>query len=197
MNYFEMPGGSFDGGDNWFRSTIDQLPGPTPAPQPKPMVAQVADAVPLAAGSFGPSGAPTLSWPQGPVRVAGQALRLGRGELVTSPTVCLRPNEPSVRFFYRGPGTVGTTLRVTVYLAVRDSSGNVTSKAKRQTVLEIPAVAGDSAWRLSPVVLTKADLRTTDTDLFVSFQVRSTDPAVPTPGEWLVDNVLVDPFRVR
>jgi len=129
--------------------------------------------------------------------VAGQALRLGSGDQVTSPTVCLRPNEPSVRFFYRGPGTVGTTLRVTVYLAVRDRFGNITSDAIRGRFVDIPAVAGDSSWRLSPVLLTMADLRTTNTDLFVSFAVVSTDPAVRTPGDWLVDNVLVDPFRSR
>ncbi|MFM7534766.1 MAG: hypothetical protein ACKO91_03090 [Acidimicrobiales bacterium] len=125
------------------------------------------------------------------------ALRVPSGHRVTSSTVCIKPDEPMMRFFYRDPGVPGTELIATMYQVVHTPPGNTMVPIARSHEVRIPARAGTPQWRLSAPLLTGADRGTALADVFVSFTVRLTDTSTLDRGEWLVDNVLVDPFRSR
>jgi len=247
-DYFVLPGGSFDNADGWFTSSIAALPtrpsqpiarGATPTPSPTAVPAWVVEgadggptivraddqpqlrvfaSLPMGTGLLSASEAPALPLPS---YRPSAALRVPSSSRVTSSTVCIKPDEPMMRFFYRDPGVPGTELIATMYQVVHTDRGNtappsVNSRGSvrpirpggstgllsgvnvaRSHEVRISATAGTPQWRLSAPLLTGADRGTALADVFVSFTVRLTDTSTLDRGEWLVDNVLVDPFRSR
>jgi hypothetical protein len=218
-DYFLMAGGLFDNTSDWSRtgySLVSKLPdlgsadpgmggfsgdlgepsfgSPSGSGDPSGggsfsgLVVNVASVQPIASSELVASSAP-------PVGVAnyraGKALQPMPNDVrsVTSRTVCLRPNEPSVRFFYWDPGVAGATLAVSVLqLAHDDHPGIDGQEVLAQNVVAIQSVAGAPGWKLSPMVLTNAVYAPT-ADLFVAFQAMG--------GAWRIDNLYVDPFRSR
>ncbi len=212
-DYFLMAGGTFDRTSDWSRtgySLVVDLPdlglngpgmGALPGDIALPslgspsrsggsggLVVNVASVTPILSLELVGSSAP-------PVGVAnyraGKALQPKPNDLrsVTSRTVCLRPNEPSVRFFYWDPGVAGATLAVSVLQLEHDDDPGIDGqKVLATNTVTVNSVAGAPGWKLSPIVLTNAVYAPT-ADLFVAFQAKG--------GGWRIDNLYVDPFRSR
>jgi hypothetical protein len=207
-DYFLLPGGSFDRATDWYLANLTVPKSAAPAGSAVSAAGPAVEAnlrvqVPgrvarsrvLPVGWLAASEAPAL--PVTGYR-AGTALRVPTTDVVSSATVCIKPDEPSVRFFYRDPGIAGTTLVATVYQVPHMQVPTVGPRpVNRMSVLRIKPSTGAPAWRLSPVLLTGADHSGGFADVFVTFTVEVTDTLATTRGEWLVDNVYVDPFRSR
>jgi hypothetical protein len=124
-------------------------------------------------------------WKVGGSRHA-KSLVLPVGSSAISPTACVGLAEPTVRFFAkRNSGLLGiSTLAVSVY--VKTSLGLVVP-------VPVGVVLGNGQWKASPKMLIVANLlpllpgdRTP-----VAFQF------TPLLGEWQIDDVYVDPMRMR
>ncbi len=189
-DYFPMTGGTFESAASWFLSDLKLAKLPPKDPGWKLglgnalVVARTRD---LPTSAFVPSGAPPVGVPG---YRSGNAMQVRTTDLTTSSTVCIRPNEPSVRFFYRDSGIAGSHLEVTVYQIVHADHPVLNGPGVLQTnTLRIPAVPGPPTWRLSPVVQTSATYSRATADLLVTFRGFG--------GDFLVDNLYVDPFRSR
>jgi hypothetical protein len=115
-----------------------------------------------------------------------KSLVLPVGSSAISPTACVGLAEPTVRFFAkRNSGLLGiSTLAVSVY--VKTSLGLVVP-------VPVGVVLGNGQWKPSPKMLIVANLlpllpgdRTP-----VAFQF------TPVLGEWQIDDLYVDPMRMR
>jgi hypothetical protein len=116
----------------------------------------------------------------------GKSLVLPVGSTAITPPACVGLAEPTVRFFAkRNSGLLGlSTLAVSVY--VKTSLGLVVP-------VPVGVVLGNGQWKATPQMLIVANLlpllpgdRTP-----VAFQF------TPLLGSWQIDDVYVDPMRVR
>lgn len=100
------------------------------------------------------------------------------GAVLSAPGMCVTDTEPTVRFFYKAPGTPGARLAV----KMRTTSA-VTSHVK--TVYLDGSVPG---WRLSaPLSITDSTDVTGTQNLLLDF--------VSQGGAWKIDDVYVDPWK--
>jgi hypothetical protein len=189
--YFPLPGGRFESAEGWFRTALVA---------PEPGMVEVNRSRPLLAMQLRRSDAPAVDVPD---YAASAALAVPESFRTTSAPVCFKPDEPSVRLFYKDPGVAGTSLVVEVFqISHEDALAGGVVGAQRRSLVRLDPVVGPPQWRLSPVILTQADhtgdlARGEYADLLVTFTVVTTDRTVTALGEWLVDNVYVDPFRSR
>jgi hypothetical protein len=114
----------------------------------------------------------------------GKSLRLPAGSSVITAPVCVGLGEPTLRFFAKKNQGLLSSLVVSVY--VKTSVGLVVP-------LPLGVVLGNGQWKASPTMLILANLlpllppdRTP-----VAFQF------TPLLGEWQIDDVYVDPLRMR
>jgi hypothetical protein len=109
------------------------------------------------------------------------ALRLTDGDSATSPGVCVGLSTPTMRFFARNVGDPDGTLRV-----------DVRFEGLLGLVLTLPIgeIGGDDQWAPSPTMPIVANL--------LGVLGGSRTPVVfrfrPDGGQWLVDDVYVDPY---
>jgi hypothetical protein len=182
-DYFLMTGGLFEQASDWFLTSFRQLPSDG-AGRARILVVS---SLPMADARLQFSGAPPIAVP-GYTNARALALTSGIPQHISSRSVCLRPDEPSIRFFYFDPGQPGASLTVNV-----KQLQPVTTTSQQRTVLRsetvtIKSVGTEPAWRLSPIVRTRAHYSPT-ADLIVTFQASG--------AGWYVDNLAVDPFRSR
>jgi hypothetical protein len=114
----------------------------------------------------------------------GKSLVLPAGSSVITPASCVGLQEPTVRFFAKKNSGLLSTLAVSVY--VKTSLGLVVP-------VPVGVVLGNGQWKATPKMLIVANLlpllpgdRTP-----VAFQF------TPLLGSWQIDDVYVDPMRIR
>jgi hypothetical protein len=186
-DYFPMPGGTFDSASDWFLSEMVTAKNLPKGPQVPTGTRIVARTRAMPATAIVRSAAPAVDVPG---YTTGGALQVRTTDLTTSRTVCIRPNEPSVRFHYRDSGVAGSYLDVTVVQVVHSDRPDIGSRGVLQTnTVRIPAVPGPPTWRVSPIVQTGAVFGAATADLFVTLRGFG--------GDFQVDNLYVDPFRTR
>jgi hypothetical protein len=106
------------------------------------------------------------------------ALRLGKGGAVTTPTLCVSREMPHLRFVARASGSGQLDVRVSFYEngRVTDSSSGSVSPSRHAT------------WAPSRLV----DLKV---DRLQAGQTGSVTVSFRSQGDWLVDDVFIDPYR--
>jgi hypothetical protein len=114
----------------------------------------------------------------------GKSLVLPAGSSVITPPACVGLAEPTLRFFAKKNSGLLTTLAVSVY--VKTSLGLVVP-------VPVGVVLANGEWKATPKMLIVANLlpllpgdRTP-----VAFQF------TPVLGSWQIDDVYVDPMRIR
>jgi len=116
------------------------------------------------------------------VRAAGdsRALALAPGAAASSPSACIGPGSPTLRFFVRSEQAARTSLTVTVELT--DPSGAVRS-------VPVGVILPTTAWQPSPVlpVLVNTVALLTPQQAVFRFTPQG-------PGTWWIDDVYVDPY---
>lgn len=122
---------------------------------------------------------------QEPWRVNGAnhtiGLALPNGSRARTPKSCLAVGEEYVRFFYRAPASKSATMLVTI------ESTNVLAKATQSIVL---TGNGTTDWIVSPPIAIPNVLgERVRQEVDITFQV--------TGGTWAIDDVMIDPFKVR
>lgn len=130
------------------------------------------------------SGAASLAAESEPFALAGlghaQSVRLLKGARITTPKLCVTRLEPHLRFVARAtPGSGQLDVEVRVYDgagAVVDSSSGSISPSSHLT------------WRPSRFVHLK-------TDSFADGESGHVDVRFSSQGDWLVDDVFIDPTR--
>jgi hypothetical protein len=116
-----------------------------------------------------------------PLGGGGGAVRLADGDSATTPPVCVGLDTPTMRFFARNDGAAEGTLHVAVRL-----------EGPNGIVLSVPIgdVSGGGEWAPVPALPIVAKLlgviEDWATPVAFSFQ--------PDGGDWLVDDVYVDPY---
>jgi hypothetical protein len=108
------------------------------------------------------------------------AVRLESGASVTSPTICVAENDPTMRFFARSTGEPTGTLGVEVLYT--DALGDPQS-------LPIGVVAAAAAGEWAPTV--PMPITANVYEMAVAFRFT----AQGTGSSWLIDDVYVDPYR--
>jgi hypothetical protein len=101
------------------------------------------------------------------------ALQLAPGASATSPTVCVAENDPTMRFFARGTGTLQVDVLYT------DELGEPAS-------LTIGTVTGDGEWAPTDALPITANTY----EMAVAFRFTAVDDSA-----WTIDDVYVDPYR--
>jgi hypothetical protein len=94
------------------------------------------------------------------------------GASVTSPTICVTEDDPTMRFFARGSGSLQVEVLYT------DGDGN-------EQAVPIGAVAGSSEWAPSEPLAIGVNTY----EMTVAFRFTAVD------GDWAIDDVFVDPYR--
>ena len=150
----------------------------------------------LHGGSF-EAGTPAWNLAGGAARVAGNntaggdpsanttSLSLPTGSTATSPTVCVTPDAPSIRFYVRNTGSSTAKLGVTVLFTLPNGM---------PASLQVAKLTGTGVWQPSPAIafLMNMQAMTSPTGTTnVAFQFRPLD----ANGQWRVDDVYVDPFK--
>jgi hypothetical protein len=114
----------------------------------------------------------------------GKSMVLPAGSSVITPPACVGLNEPTLRFFAKKNSGLLTTLAVSVY--VKTSLGLVVP-------VPVGVVLANGQWKATPRMLIVANLlpllpgdRTP-----VAFQF------TPVLGSWQIDDVYVDPMKMR
>jgi hypothetical protein len=113
------------------------------------------------------------------------SLAIPAGGQATSSTICIGRDETSFRFFVKSPGVAGAQLRVQAFV-----QGAQTSVTTQTTV---SAAALGTAW--SPTIrvhlpkLTGSGTGTENVTLVFS--------TAGTAANWSIDDVFIDPFRMR
>jgi hypothetical protein len=114
----------------------------------------------------------------------GKSMVLPAGSSVITPPACVGLNEPTLRFFAKTNSGLLTTLAVSVY--VKTSLGLVVP-------VPVGVVLANGQWKATPKMLIVANLlpllpgdRTP-----VAFQF------TPLLGSWQIDDVYVDPMKMR
>jgi hypothetical protein len=100
------------------------------------------------------------------------ALHVASGAAVTSPTICVAEDDPTMRFFARGEGALQVEVLYT------DTEGV-------EQALPIGVIDGSSEWTPSPALPITANTY----EMTVAFRFTALS------GDWLVDDVYVDPYR--
>ncbi len=126
-------------------------------------------------------------WDNEPWRVNGRfdriSARLDPESTLTSVTFCVAEREDFLRFFVRHPGVSGAKLVVNV--AVSDGTKTI----ERAYTVASQSCAG---WAPSePMVF--PNLRNADGEQLVTISFRATG----TRASWLIDDVMVDPFKSK
>ena len=132
------------------------------------------------------SGTPQIVDADNPLEPDGpgtRALRLGSGDSVTSPSLCIDRHYPHLRFLLRGEDA-GAKLKLTVLW--EDANGR-----QKQAPLDDHDPKAYRSWGISSVVkLRKAVPRGEGThDIRLRFRVEG------KAGAWLIDDVYVDPYK--
>lgn len=107
-----------------------------------------------------------------------RSLLLGRGGSVTTPQLCVSRRTPHLRFLGMG---YGDDLEVTVRTYGED--GEVTDSSTDDVWRDVIP-----AWRPSP----KVDLKTSEFELG---RIGYVDVTFESRGYWVIDDVLIDPYR--
>lgn len=108
-------------------------------------------------------------------------LSLPSGTRARAPKTCLEVGEEYFRFFYRGPASKNATMVVTV------ESVNAVARASSSVSL---TSNGTTDWMVSPPIAIPNVLgEKFKQEVDISFQV--------TGGTWAIDDVMIDPFKVR
>lgn len=122
---------------------------------------------------------------QEPWNVAGtghsRALKIKAGSTAAGPASCVGLGEDAVRFFYRSPGDVTSSLYVKITIS--------SALGGYQTTRWING--GATGWQVSPKI---------DLPLLTSLGVHQWITVEFTPvgfADWVVDDVMVDPFVSR
>jgi hypothetical protein len=108
------------------------------------------------------------------------ALRLADGASATSPAICVALDDPTMRFFARSSADAGRTLDVEVLYTDGDGT---------ELALPIGTVTGESALDWTPVA--SLPILANTYEMTVAFRFTAHGP----DGEWLIDDVFVDPYR--
>lgn len=123
-----------------------------------------------------------------PWRVAGasdaRSLSLPSGASATSPLLCLELGTPTWRFFLVNRGGPGT-LKAEVIVHASDGS---------TWPVWVGSLGGSASWSLSPVLWLPKDYVAL---LFGGTSVNVALRLTADGGDWLVDDVYVDPFKLR
>jgi len=114
----------------------------------------------------------------------GRSLSLPKGSTAISAPVCVGLAEPTVRFFAQKQSGLLSTLAVTVY--VKTSLGLVVP-------LPIGIVLGNGQWKPSAPMLILANLL----PLLPPDRTAVAFGFTPILGSWKIDDVYVDPMRMR
>ena len=111
-----------------------------------------------------------------------RSLRLPAGSSATSPTICVGLEHPTVRLFARETSGVVATMAVEVLF--EDASGAVHS-------LAIGDVVGTESWQPTAAMPIGANLLPLLPGDYTPVAFRFT----PVTGDWLIDDLYVDPSR--
>ena len=135
-----------------------------------------------------------LSWPRSgyatvvtgnePFMVAGlghsKSLRLRKDASVTTPKLCVSPDQPHLRFFAKSAAGGG---QLDVEVRFYGADGKVTDSSSGSV-----SPSDHVAWAPSRNVMLKVDKLGADQTGYVDVRFKS-------QGDWLVDDVMVDPLR--
>jgi hypothetical protein len=137
------------------------------------------------------SGGASVVWGNEPYNVGGwldmRSLRMPTGATAESRTICVGVGEDSVRMFVRNPRVPGAVLHIDA--TVR----NISTGAVAKSSYDIDAYDTPYGW--SPTArLSIPNLLSGPTDQ-QELTLRFT--AVGTPANWYVDDVYVDPWKLR
>ena len=108
------------------------------------------------------------------------SLRIGPGGTAASGYDCNATGEDSIRFFYRSPGVPGSTLHVSIAVA--------TPFGVAPKTYDLPGTT--SGWALSGPLAVPNQRGFLGAQI-VTFAFSTTG----TPATWLIDDVLVDPWK--
>jgi len=111
------------------------------------------------------------------------ALDLPAGSTATTAPMCIGPEHRTVRFFAVG----ATTGQLSVEALYRERDG-------RETGVAIGAIRGSGSWAPSDSVPMKLNERAAQFGGTLQVALRFTPRG---PGGWRIDDVYVDPYRVR
>lgn len=110
-----------------------------------------------------------------------RSLKVGPSGTAVSPTFCVDPLQPYVRFFFKGPGVSSANLKVSVTVW----RGTYTN------TVQFWANGNSSAWQVSAAVNIPNMLDSaTNAAVSVKFEAVNSATAV-----WLVDDLSVDPWK--
>ncbi|HTN24968.1 MAG TPA: hypothetical protein VL120_13325 [Solirubrobacteraceae bacterium] len=111
------------------------------------------------------------------------ALDLPAGSAATTAPMCIGVEHKTMRFFAAG-ATTGTLSVEALY---------TTSSGREQSVA-LGTVGGSGTWAATDALAMKVDARAADYDNALQVSLRFTPRG---PGGWQIDDVYVDPYRVR
>ncbi len=113
-----------------------------------------------------------------------RSMQLAPYSRATSQTFCVAPNEDAVRLFYRSPGVAGSGLLIKLTVSIPNST---------LKYINTYVVSGNQyGWLLT----NRIDLP--DMSKFSSLQYLTVEVSpTNTQATWLVDDVLVDPWRAK
>ena len=113
-----------------------------------------------------------------------RSLVLPAGSSATTPAVCVGLAEPTLRFFAKRNKGLLSTLAVSVW--VKTSLG-------LEVAVPVGVVLGNGQWKPSPRMLIVANLL----PLLPNDRTPVAFTFTPLLGEWQIDDVYVDPWRMR
>ncbi|MFN8077168.1 MAG: hypothetical protein U0Q15_17355 [Kineosporiaceae bacterium] len=108
------------------------------------------------------------------------SLKLGPNATAVSPTFCVDPTEPFVRFVYKAPKESGASLKVNITIW----------RGSYTTSLSYWAWGGSGTWQASPAIDLPVAGSGTQTTVSVTFQPLTSSTAV-----WQIDDFSVDPWK--
>ena len=162
----------------------------------RPFVAwgDFADYTPLAGGSFEQ---PLTRWKlentakvvagQTPFATGAKVLQMPKGSKVSTAAVCITQLHPTIRFYARSKGSLGSRLRVEV--RYEDLGGSVNT-------LTIGWLRPSASWSPTVIVPISANVRAAvaqSKTAAVAFQFS----VEGDNGEWYVDDIYVDPWKIH
>lgn len=124
---------------------------------------------------------------QSPWKVNGadhrKALEIGDDTTVTTPEVCVMVDEEFFRFFYKDPGKAGAALSVVV--TATSSIGTATNTWQ--------VGSADKGWKVSPpIALPNVRGENGEQQITISFTTSK-----GREHKWLIDDLMIDPWRTR
>lgn len=134
-----------------------------------------------------------------PFAVGGAAdhrsIELPAGSSATTAAMCIGAAERTLRFFLDGPVTGRLSVQAVYATAAGEEAAVLPATAVgRETAVPLATAGGSGAWAVSDVIPMRVDELAAQSGGSLQVALRFTPRG---PGGWRIDDVYVDPYRMR